>query len=146
MRTLLLLGLVGCSGSSTATDSPTPTDSDSVTGATDSGGTTGASSRACVSGRLRDFDNASGVGLQIDAFRPDLCEPLGSTTSGSDGSFCLSGLPVGETITIQATYTERCPWAHAKTVTIPISGTCETDGCAVLDTWYECQGDAAICP
>lgn len=146
MLTILFLGLTGCSSASTGTDSPSTTDTDSITGATDSGGTGDAGARGCVSGRLRDSNNASGASLQVDAFRPDLCEPLGSTTSGSDGNFCLQGLPVGETVILQATFTERCPWAHARSVTLPSSGTCETDDCTILDTWYECQGDAATCP
>jgi hypothetical protein len=112
----------------------------------DSGSDTSPSLKACLSGRLRDVNNGSADGILIDAFRGSLCEPLGSTTTESDGSFCLGGLPPGEELVVQATFQERCAWPHGKILTIPLTGTCETDGCAVLDTWYECDGESATCP
>ncbi len=143
MHGLSFLILLSCSGaSSTAQD----TDPDSMSTTQDTAETTDKTERGCVSGRLRDSNNASGVALQVDAFSSALCEPLGSTTTGSDGSFCLPGLPVGDEIVLQATFAERCPWGHAKSVTVPLQGTCERDDCAELETWYECQGDSAVCP
>ncbi len=146
MIPLLLLGSLGCTGDFTGGDSAgtTASDSGSTVGTADSGTTSGEV--GCLSGRLRDANNGSGDGLVIDAWEPVLCAPLGSTTTAADGTFCLQGLPVGTPVLLQATFDERCPWAHGKSVTIPLSGTCETGGCAELETWYECQGESASCP
>ena len=143
MHGLFLPLLISCSPPPS-----TPQDTDTTTGTslTDTEGTEDTLERSCVSGRLRDSNNASGASLQVDAYRLDLCEPLASTTTGADGTFCLQGLPVGESIVLQATFDERCPWAHAKTHTVPVQGTCDQEDCAEIETWYECQGDSSICP
>ncbi len=145
MLPLWFLGLAACSGTSTTADSGVTGDSAASTGTT---GTTGTDTTewGCVSGRLRDSNNGSGSELQVDAWSADQCLPLGGTQSAADGTFCLDRLPVGEAFVLQATFSERCPWAHGQTVTIPTAGTCDVGDCAALDTWYECQGESASCP
>jgi hypothetical protein len=142
----VLISLLSCSGSSTAGDSATQDSGLGTSSTADSAGSGDPALKGCISGRARDFNNASATNLAIDTYNQTLCEPLASTTTTADGNFCLDDLPVGETIVVQATFVERCPWSHSREATILVESTCDAGDCLVLDTWYECDGESAICP
>lgn len=146
MFAVFLACTLACSGDPTVAETDSAGSGSDSAGTSDSGETPATARRGCVSGRLRDYNNGSARDIALDAFREGLCEPLGSAVSESDGSFCLGGLPVEEPVVVQATFVGRCAWPHGKTITIPLAGTCETGDCAVLDTWFECDGESASCP
>ncbi len=145
MFATIMVGLLACSLNQSLDDTQTGDTNSTATEDTAQDTQTGTEAKGCLRGRVRDVNNNSAPDLQVDVFDEAICEPLGGTVSEADGSFCLGGLPVNVPIVVQATFVGRCAWTHSKTITIPITGTCEFGTCAALETWFECEGDSAIC-
>jgi hypothetical protein len=137
---ILILG--ACGGSSDGSKDALP-DTQADTEDTDVGP---VEITGCITGQLRDFNNAAYPNAPIRAVELDHCRELDSTTSFGDGTFCLENIPILEIVEMQTAFTERCTWEHAKQNQALAKGNCgEPTTCFNLDTWFECEGNAISC-
>jgi hypothetical protein len=137
----LLFQLGACGGDPGAKDAPQDTqDSQSDT----SVGT--VTITGCVTGQLRDFNNAAFPNAAIRAVELAQCKELDAESSFGDGTFCLENLPVQEPVELQTAFLERCTWEHSKQFQVLAKGHCaQPETCFNLETWFECEGDPLSC-
>ena len=153
--TILSLGL-GCT--STEGKEETAVDSESHTGS-DAGTDTGSAQvpTGCVRGLLRTYSNTAFASGRVRAFTHPPCVQRSETLTNGDGTWCLEGIPVGQTLEVQVEFgtsggvedpEARCAWWHAQDVTPVPPGSCDKpETCREMETWFECTpvGGTASC-
>ena len=146
LLTILALGL-GCTSIFPKVDSPV--DSNPSPG-NDSGSDTGSAQVAtgCVKGLMRTYTNTALASGRVRSFTHPPCVQRSETETNGDGTWCLEGIPVGQTLEVQVEFNDRCSWRHAQDVTPVPPGTCaKPETCRDMETWFECTpvGGTASC-
>jgi hypothetical protein len=137
----VFLQLAACGGSSDAKDQSQDTQADTEDTEIDT-----VKIRGCVTGQLRDFNNAAFPNAAIRAVELAHCQELDAESSFGDGTFCLENLPVQERVELQTAFTERCTWEHSKQFQVLAKGNCDQpETCFNLETWFECEGEPLSC-
>lgn len=132
---------VGCGESTNSKDAVSDTHAD--TQDTDPGTVTVT---GCITGQLRDFNNAAFPNASIRAVELMYCEELDVSNSFGDGTFCLENLPVQVEAELQTAFSERCTWEHSKQVQVLAKGNCgQPESCFNIETWFECEGEPLSC-
>jgi hypothetical protein len=135
------LALTGCSTSTDSKDGVSDTQGDTEDTEVGTVTVTG-----CITGQLRDFNNAAFPNASIRAVELMHCEELDVSNSFGDGTFCLENLPVQVQAELQTVFSERCTWEHSKLVQVLAKGNCDQpESCFNIETWFECEGDPLSC-
>jgi len=142
IRCLLpVLILVACGDSDGSKDAVPDTQADTEDTQTNPTVITG-----CLSGQLRDYNNAAFPNAPIRAVELEHCGELDADTSFGDGTFCLENIPIQEIVELQTVFSERCTWEHALQIQAPAKGNCgQPETCFNLDAWFECEGNPISC-
>jgi hypothetical protein len=141
LLTVIGWSLMGCGESTDSKDVVTDTHGDTEDTEVETVAVTG-----CITGQLRDFNNAAFPNASIRAVELMHCEELDAGNSFGDGTFCLENLPVQVEAELQTAFSERCTWEHSKLVQVLAKGNCaQPESCFNIETWFECEGEPLSC-